>query len=142
MRILQILTICFALTGIACSQSEAPAKSTSALLSGTISLNPSVRADADPLAVMFVIVRTEDGGIGAVKKLLPPFQFPVPFEITSEDLMIPGKELKGTLTPTARLDKDGNANPAQPGDIIGRCNPANAELGASAVKIDLNELVK
>jgi len=141
MRRLQIFAILLAIIGLACSKPEA-SKSSSTLLAGTISIKPELQASADPLSVLFIIVRSSDGGIGAVKKLLPPFHFPINFEIGPGDLMIPGMELKGTLTPTARLDKDGNANPAQPGDVVGRSDPASAEIGSASVKIELNELVK
>ena len=44
----------------------------------------------------------------------------VPFELTNADVMVQGSELRGMLDVIARLDRDGQAGPAQPGDIEGR----------------------
>src|SRR5438045_423386 len=88
-------------------------------LAGTIELQSDLISQADSLSVIFIIARNEAGQIVAVKKLLPPFQYPVSFSLTSEDIMIAGTETKGNLQISARLDADGNANPAGPGDIIG-----------------------
>jgi len=112
------------------------------LLSGTIELEDSVKAQADPLAVIFVIARNSQGQIVAVKKLFPPFQYPVAFSLGQEDTMIQGTELSGKLQVSARLDKDGNANPAQAGDILGKGDPNGFSAGSQNVKIQLNEVVK
>lgn len=121
------------------AQESTPAK---VLASGTIDLAETAKAQADPLAILFVIARNERGQIAAVKKLFPPFQYPLVFSLTETDSMIPGTELSGKLMLTARLDKDGNANPAQPGDILGKGNPEGYELGAKDVKIVLNEIIQ
>src|SRR6185503_18541745 len=42
------------------------------------------------------------------------------FEITNADVMVQGAELRGMVDVLARLDRDGQAGPAQPGDIEGR----------------------
>jgi len=130
--------------GFACSEKvkEKPSPAPSALLEGSIDLAPELNKDADPLAVIFVIAKSPEGQIVAVKKLLPPFQYPVAFSLGGDDVMIPGTEPKGPLELTARLDKDGNANPAQPGDILGKAEPAEVTVGAKNVKIVLGELVK
>ena len=55
----------------------------------------------------------------AAKRIENP-KFPVPFEITNADVMVQGSELRGMVDVMARLDRDGQAGPAQPGDIEGR----------------------
>jgi len=109
------------------------------LLAGVVEIDASVKSQADPLAVLFIIARNEKGQIAAVKKLFPPFQYPVAFSLTSEDAMIAGTSLDGPLQVSARLDKDGSANPAQPGDIVGR---ATSSHPPSSIRILLNDLVK
>jgi len=47
-------------------------------------------------------------------------KFPVQFEITNEDVMVKGSELKGMVDVIARLDRDGQAGQPQPGDMEGR----------------------
>ena len=112
------------------------------LVTTSVRLDDKVKDKADPLAVLFVIARNEQGQIVAVKKLFPPFQYPLSVALTAEDSMIAGTELSGKLKLTARLDKDGNANPAQAGDILGRSNPEWVQVGDKAVKIVLNEAVQ
>jgi len=55
----------------------------------------------------------------AAKRIEHP-TFPVSFEITNADVMVEGSELRGMVDVIARLDRDGQAGPAQPGDIEGR----------------------
>ena len=118
---------------------ERPADPAKPLVSGQVWLDEAVKAKADPLAVLFVIARNEQGQIIAVKKLFPPFQYPVTVTLTAEDTMIAGTELSGKLKVTARLDKDGNANPPQAGDILGRSEPEWIRVGDRDIKIVLNE---
>ena len=74
-----------------------------------------------PTDVLFVIVRRPGGTPRpvAAKRIENP-KFPVPFEITNADVMVQGSELRGMVDVMARLDRDGQAGPAQPGDIEGR----------------------
>ncbi|HKX12251.1 MAG TPA: hypothetical protein VJP40_03790, partial [bacterium] len=81
------------------------------------------------------------GQIVAVKKLLPPFQWPVEFSLDAADIMIAGTELSGKLKVTARLDKDGNANPAQSGDILGKTEKEWVQRGDRGIQLRLLELV-
>jgi len=134
--------------GVACShqESSAPTVPSTAgeaqpLVAGTLELDEKLKDKADPLAVIFVIARNEQGQIVAVKKLLPPFQYPLAFSLNGEDTMIQGTELSGKLKVTARLDKDGNANPPQPGDILGKTATEWVSAGDRDLKIQLNELV-
>jgi cytochrome c-type biogenesis protein CcmH len=71
--------------------------------------------------VLFVIVRRPGGTPRpvAAKRIESP-KFPVPFEITNADVMVQGSELRGMVDVVARLDRDGQAGPAQAGDIEGR----------------------
>lgn len=112
------------------------------LVSGTLDMDKSLQAQADPLAILFIIARNQEGQIVAVRKLFPPFQYPLNFALTSEDTMIAGTELSGKLKLTARLDKDGNANPAQSGDILGHTKEEWSKVGEDGIKIQLDELVK
>lgn len=112
------------------------------LVSGSVDLAETAKAQADPLAVLFVIARNERGQIAAVKKMFPPFQYPVSYSLTETDAMIPGTELSGKFKVTARLDKDGNANPAQPGDVLGRSDREWVAIGDKDVRIVLNEPVQ
>lgn len=73
-----------------------------------------------PTDVLFVIVKRPGGARPVAAKRIENPQFPVAFELTNADVMVQGSELRGMLDVMARLDRDGQAGPAQPGDIEGR----------------------
>ena len=81
-----------------------------------------------PTDVLFVIVRRPTGPPRpiAAKRFDGP-KFPVQFEITNDDVMVKGNELKGMVDVIARLDRDGQAGQPQPGDMEGRY-PKNPTL--------------
>lgn len=123
------------------SSATQPANSGSGLLSGTIEIDDSVKSSADPLSVIFVIARNEQDQIVAVKKLLPPFQWPVTYSLNQGDVMIAGTELSGKLKLSARLDKDGNANPSESGDIVGKTESDWVKPGDRGVTVYLFQVV-
>jgi cytochrome c-type biogenesis protein CcmH len=84
-------------------------------------ISPGLADHVRPTDVLFVIVRRPGGTPRpvAAKRIESP-KFPVPFEITNADVMVQGSELRGMVDVMARLDRDGQAGPAQPGDIEGR----------------------
>ncbi len=98
----------------------------SSTMSGRVSIAPELASKVAPTDVLFVIVRRPGASPRplAVKRIENP-RFPVSFEITNKDVMVQGSELRGMVELVARLDKDGRAGPAQPGDLEGeyRRNP-------------------
>jgi len=90
--------------------------------------------------VLFVIVRRPGSAPRplAAKRIDHP-QFPVAFEITKKDMMIEGSELRGMVDVIARLDKDGVAGPAQPGDLEGRFEKNPTLPGSANVEIVIDK---
>ncbi|HXH86153.1 MAG TPA: hypothetical protein VNI35_04965, partial [Nitrospira sp.] len=91
------------------------------VIAGRVVISPALADQVRSTDVLFVIVK-RPGGLPrpvAAKRIENP-KFPVPFEITNADVMVQGSELRGMVDVTARLDRDGQAGPAQPGDIEGR----------------------
>jgi cytochrome c-type biogenesis protein CcmH len=116
-------------------------KETAGSIAGVVSLDPAIASKVDPTDVLFVIVRRPSGPprpLAAVRIEHPTF--PVPFEVTNADVMIQGSELKGMVAVSARLDKDGSAGPAQPGDIEGEFEKNPTMVGAKNVTIVLNRV--
>ena len=116
------------------------AESTGAI-SGSVSIDPALASKVEPSDVLFVIVRRPGGAprpLAAVRIEHP--KFPVPFQITNADVMIPGSELRGMVVVVARLDKDGSAGPAQPGDIEGEFAKNPTMVGATDIEILLNKV--
>lgn len=91
------------------------------IVAGQVKIAPVLADQVKPTDVLFVIVR-RPGGMPrplAVKRIESP-KFPVTFEITNADVMVQGTELRGMVDVLARLDRDGQAGPAQPGDMEGK----------------------
>ena len=110
-------------------------------ISGTVTIDPTLASKVAPTDVLFVIVRRPSGPprpLAALRIERP--QFPQPFEVTNADVMIQGSELKGMVAIIARLDKDGSAGPAQPGDIEGEFSKNPTMAGAKDVAIVLNRI--
>lgn len=110
-------------------------------ISGTVTIDPTLASKVAPTDVLFVIVRRPSGPprpLAALRIEHP--KFPQPFEVTNADVMIQGSELKGMVAIIARLDKDGSAGPAQPGDIEGEFAKNPTMAGAKDVAIVLNRI--
>ena len=91
------------------------------VIAGQVVISPALADQVRPTDVLFVIVRRPGGTprpVAATRLENPTC--PVPCEITNKDVMVQGAELRGMVDVIARLDRDGQAGPAQPGDIEGR----------------------
>lgn len=111
-----------------------------AVLSGRVTIDPSLADRVSARDVLFVIVR-RPGGMPrpiAVKRFDGP-TFPVEFEITNKDVMVEGTELRGMVDVIARLDKDGRAGPPQAGDLEGQFAKNPTLPGARDIEIVLNK---
>lgn len=91
------------------------------VIAGKVSIAPALADQVRATDVLFVIVKRPGGAPRpiAAKRIDHP-AFPVSFEITNADVMVQGSELRGMVDVVARLDRDGQAGPAQPGDIEGK----------------------
>ena len=110
-------------------------------IAGTVTIDPALASKVAPTDVLFVIVRRPSGPprpLAALRIEHP--KFPQHFEVTNADVMVQGSELRGVVAIIARLDKDGNAGPAQPGDIEGEFSKNPTMAGAKDVEIVLNRI--
>lgn len=112
----------------------------SGVVAGTVTITPDLAAKVRPTDVLFVIVRRPQGMPRplAVKRIDAP-KFPVSFEITNQDVMTAGSELRGMVDVLARLDRDGQAGPAQPGDLEGQFAKNPTLVGSREVEILINK---
>ncbi len=107
---------------------------TGEVISGTIEIAPALRAKAAAKPVLFLIARKGGGGPPlAVVRVANP-RFPLAFEISKRNVMIPGVPFEGVVTLSARLDADGSAGPASAGDLEGR-TAQPVRVGAKDVRI-------
>ncbi len=109
------------------------------VVAGQVTIAPALADQVKPTDVLFVIVR-RPGGMPrplAVKRIDSP-NFPVVYEITNADVMVQGSELRGMVDVVARLDRDGQAGPAQPGDMEGKYDKNPTLPGGRDINITID----
>jgi len=110
-------------------------------ISGVIEVEPSLAGDIPANGRLYLIVRVagREGGAPLAVQQQPLPSFPYAFEITERDSMIEGTPLIGEMSITARIDQDGDAFTATPGDLAGEISPVVA--GDSDVVLRIDERV-
>ena len=122
----------------AAAQQPAQTQGAGEMISGTIDVAPALRAKAEGKPVLFLIARKGGGGPPlAVVRVANP-RFPLAFEISKRNVMIPGVPFEGMVTLSARLDADGSAGPAGAGDLEGRTTQP-VRVGQKNVRIVIDK---
>jgi cytochrome c-type biogenesis protein CcmH len=128
----------------AASAKSTAALSSSAQISGKISIDPKLKANVDSQATLFIIARPANAAKGppmAVKKIDYPV-FPLSYSLGPENVMMQDTPFTGALTLTARLDKDGNPGTRQPGDLTGDYKKNPVAVSSQNVDIVLDQVVQ
>ncbi len=110
-------------------------------ISGTIDILPELQARLSPQAVLFIVARPVDqpsGPPALVKRFTQPFSFPIQFELTQQDAMIPDSGFSGKYTITARIAQTGSATPLSKGDLEGKAHLQSIPVGSKNLQILLN----
>ena len=107
-------------------------------LGGTISVAPELRGRLAAGDTLFIILRKGPGPPFAVKRIRGP-QFPVRYQVGSEDVMMAGAPFEGQVTVSARVSKTGGAGPAEGGDLEGE-HPGSVAVGARGVDIVISRV--
>jgi cytochrome c-type biogenesis protein CcmH len=113
-------------------------------ITGKITIDPKLKADADSRAVLFIIARSAAAAKGpplAVKKIDRPV-FPLSYSLGQENVMMQGASFTGSVVVTARLDKDGNPTTRQPGDLTGDYKKGSVAVGSKNIDIVLDQMVQ
>ena len=108
-------------------------------VTGTISLDPKLKAQLPANKILFLFARPQGVKRGpplAVKRIFTT-QLPHTFTIGQSDTMMAGAEFDGPIILTVRLDQDGNAS-AAPGDIEGSLE---THADAKNVRLVLNHVI-
>lgn len=107
------------------------------IVKGTIVVDEALKGQI-PHGVLFVIARLPGGvrGPPVLVKKIPSPTFPIPFELTTADAMMPGMPIPEKLKIQARLDQDGDAISRTPGDLFGETQDL-VDVGATDVTIAL-----
>lgn len=120
----------------------APAGAAGGKLSGTVTLEPALRAQAAPGDTLFVFARPASGGRMPLAVLRAKVaDLPLKFTLDDSMAMAPGMTISsaGQVTVSARVSKSGNALP-QPGDLAGEAGAAVAP-GASGIAVHIGSVV-
>jgi cytochrome c-type biogenesis protein CcmH len=113
-------------------------------IAGRISIDPKLKGNVDSQAALFIIARPSDTAKGpplAVKKIDRPV-FPLSYSLGAENVMMQGMPFTGSVTITARLDKDGNPTTRQPGDLTGDYKKNPVAVGSKSIDIVLDQIVE
>lgn len=122
----------------AAAQQPARTQGGEEVISGTIEVVPALRTKAQGKPVLFLIARKGGGGPPlAVVRVANP-RFPLAFEISKRNVMIPGVPFEGVVTLSARLDADGSAGPVSAGDLEGRTTQP-VRVGQKNVRIVIDK---
>ncbi|MCB9651037.1 MAG: hypothetical protein H6730_31270 [Deltaproteobacteria bacterium] len=111
--------------------------------SGLVKLGDGLsEADVKPTDVLFIMARESQGGglagrLMAVKRL-GQVQYPLRYEIGSQDVMVPGLPFAGPFIVTARLDRDGDPMTRGEDDLYGTF-PAEVKAGQEGVHLVLKK---
>jgi hypothetical protein len=108
-------------------------------VTGTISLDPALKAKLSDNKVIFIFARPKGVKRGpplAAKRIFAT-DLPMTFTIGQSDTMMPGAVFDGPITLTVRLDQDGNASTAA-GDIEGSLE---THADAKNVRLVLNHVI-
>lgn len=110
-------------------------------LSGTVEIAPELEARAPKTnSVLFVIARNGGGVPLAVHRIVNP-EFPADFEMSAQDLLVPGIRRNEPLTIVVRLNAHGVLGQPQHGDLEG-VGPAGASRpGERGVRVKLDKIL-
>jgi cytochrome c-type biogenesis protein CcmH len=118
--------------------------SSSAQISGKITIDPKLKASIDPNAALFIVARPATGAGGpplAVKKIDRP-TFPVDYTLSQDNVMMQSLPFTGKINITVRLDKDGNPVTRTPGDMTGDYKKNPVAVSSQNIDIVLDQVVQ
>jgi hypothetical protein len=89
-------------------------------LGGEVDIAPALAARAPKTnAVLFVVARNEGGVPLAVHRIVNP-DFPAPFSMGPQDLLVPGIRRQEPLRVSVEMNTHGNLGQHKPGDLAGK----------------------
>jgi hypothetical protein len=126
----------------ASSNAKASSHAASQAIRGTVQIAQPLKGKISSTAALYIIVRPNGMTAGppvAVERFTTPLNFPISFEITANDAMMPGTPLEGEFTLTARVSQKGSASPAATGDLLAAKPVNGVKPGGKAVTLEINE---
>lgn len=127
--------------GTGCYKKSEPPKP--ATISGTVTVSPELAKDVTPQHILFLVVRPADAppfGPPVAAHKMTNLTFPVQYSVSQKDVFFEGVTLEGKVNVYAKLDKDGNAGPPEPGDLEGEFKGNPVMVGATGVDIVVDKI--
>jgi len=109
------------------------------VISGTISLEPSLLRQVTLGDVLFIMARQGPGPPLAVKRIPNP-SFPLSYTLGPEDRILADRPFQGEVVVMAVIKKGGAAGPPRPGDLEGTSPKNPVRIGESSVDIVINRV--
>jgi cytochrome c-type biogenesis protein CcmH len=112
-------------------------------ISGAVTVAPDLAKDLTPQHILFIVVRAADAppfGPPIAAHRMTDLTFPVQYTVTQKDVFFEGVTLEGKVNVYAKLDKDGNAGPPEPGDLEGEHKGNPVMVGATGVDIVVDKV--
>jgi cytochrome c-type biogenesis protein CcmH len=135
-------SVCLLWGGAGCQKGDG-AKTAPQTVSGTVTVAPELARDVTPNHILFVVVRPSDAppfGPPMAAKRMTNLTFPVHYTVSQADVFLEGVTLGGKVNVFAKLDKDGNAGPPEPGDMEGEHKGNPVMVGQSGVDITIDKV--
>ncbi len=119
----------------------APVASAEASISGTISLDPSLKdkAPKEPLLMIIVSKAPEPTKPAVAVKRVAAAKFPYEYKLTAEDITLVGATFDGKMYVTARIDPAGAVGAARPGTFEGTYPGNPVAVGSTKVDIVISK---
>ncbi|MBI5243542.1 MAG: hypothetical protein HY922_07640 [Elusimicrobia bacterium] len=124
-----------ALASLACACR--PASEARFRLQGVITASPQIQRKAErPETVLFIVAMNAAGIPVAVKRVLHP-RLPLEYQLTEDDLLLPGPASRGPLAVKVHINTHGQAGITVHGDMIGvNTGPVYSEDNGVNVFVD------
>ncbi|UPT74599.1 MAG: hypothetical protein M0D55_02365 [Elusimicrobiota bacterium] len=108
-------------------------------LAGVVDIAPELAARAPKTnSVLFVVARNGGGVPLAVHRIVNP-EFPASFEMSAQDLLVPGIRRNEPLTVVVRLNAHGILGEPRAGDLEGSGPPGGCRPGDRGVRVRLDK---
>ena len=123
-------------------EKAAPGVSAEASISGTITLDPSLKdkVSKEPLLMIVASKSPEPTKPPVVVKRVAGVTFPYEYKITAEDITLVGTTFDGKMYVTARIDPTGTAGAPRPGTFEGAYAGNPVPVGSNQVDIVINKV--
>ena len=109
-----------------------------ATISGTIRIADNLMGKIKKENTLFIIAKKGEAGPPLAVKKIAVSSFPVSFQLSQQDVMMPGLAFEGKVSVAARIDQDGLAGPPEPGDLEGKTAQL-ISVGSQAVELTINK---